>query len=153
AFQYALDARKPIDGDLAREPWERSQKGWYVGSYPEILCRQLGWPPNAGARRGVGQYPNGLLNIGLTPPSTGTRSFTLSRASSAGRRPRATGREKPHRPPLNTPLTPTAATGSGFGTWRCRESIARMCRICCDSSARIPKRAVPGERSKKTPAS
>ena len=41
ALRYALDARRPVEGDLWRFEWRRLEGGWEVTEYPSLAARTL----------------------------------------------------------------------------------------------------------------
>ncbi len=41
ALRFALDARRPIGGDLGRFDWRRLERGWEVTEYPSLGARAL----------------------------------------------------------------------------------------------------------------
>jgi hypothetical protein len=66
AFQYALDARLPVEGNLARFGWQKLQRRWAVGQYPDPAARSQGLSPPLGYRTIHGWYHNYVLEKVIT---------------------------------------------------------------------------------------
>src|SRR5262249_45480466 len=44
ALRLALDARRPVGGDINRFTWQRTEGGWLIGEYLSVTHRALPFP-------------------------------------------------------------------------------------------------------------